>query len=651
MTSIRIRRTPLNQALAQARLASCACLASWALLASSQAGAVMLDLGTFPGATGSVQAQAISGDGQVVVGRANGSSIYLYRWSAGQGFTQIGAALSSPFGWAYGVNQNGSVVVGASPIGTGGNVRAFRWTQAGLTDLGTLGGLYSLAYGVSDSGDVVVGYSLNSTGQTQAFRWEGGTMQGLNAAAGDTASIAYGVSGDGQVIVGQSGSDPVFWSAGNSVTVIGTNGWANAANQDGSVVVGKQASSAFRWTDATGIQNLGTLGGSTSEAKGVNADGSVVVGSAKQADGNDRAFRWTDATGMTNLGVLTGAQTSSANGVSDDGHVVVGTSGQRAFIWSDRSGGIQDLAHLQHSQLSSAETLEHLTAAQNRRLRELGHEQCLPEGEHTRCLSAGLSGYTGEADHHGTQQIGQLAAGWRTSDQVAVGVNANLGRADLNTEAALQDRAYGLALWAAYHQQPHELGWSASASVAAGRSQNHFERGVGLQDVQHAKSHTRMNSTAVRLAVGYGLHAGASVITPELALSHARTEHDGFTERNVAFPLTLEHAGSRETFATVGLHSATPLSPKANLHLGVAVDALLKEQTDAIEGHSAVPGLQHFHLHSDVEKRRWVPIATLGYSYTLSQNAQISGQVQAEASTYEHQQPVYGLGVNYHYSF
>jgi probable HAF family extracellular repeat protein len=152
------------------------------------------------------------------------------------------------------------VVVGRA-ANAAGQRRAFRWTAAaGMEDLGTLGGRESEASGVSADGSVVVGWADNAAGQQRAFRW--------TAAAGK-------------------------WRA-------------------------------FRWTAARRMQDLGTLGGRESEAHGVSADGSVVVGSAHNAAGQRHAFRWTAAGGMQNLGTLPGGCCSSAWGVSADGSVVVG---------------------------------------------------------------------------------------------------------------------------------------------------------------------------------------------------------------------------------------------------------------------------------------------------------------------------------------
>jgi probable HAF family extracellular repeat protein len=94
------------------------------------------------------------------------------------------------------------------------------------------------------------------------------------------------------------------------------------------------------------MQDLGTLGGNSSTAYSVSADGSVVVGRAESATGQARAFRWTAAGGMQDLGTL-GGRDSTANGVSADGSVVVGWAGNAiglssAFRWTANSG-MEDL--------------------------------------------------------------------------------------------------------------------------------------------------------------------------------------------------------------------------------------------------------------------------------------------------------------------
>jgi len=129
----------------------------------------------------------------------------------------------------------------------------------------------------------------------------------------------------------------------------GSFSFARGVNADGTVVVGPSndasgLSQAFRWAAASGMVGLGFLpGGNVSDAHGVNADGTVVVGSSIDASGHSQAFRWTAKRGMVGLGFLPGALGSSANGVNADGTVVVGSSidasgpGQ-AFRWTAATG-------------------------------------------------------------------------------------------------------------------------------------------------------------------------------------------------------------------------------------------------------------------------------------------------------------------------
>ena len=119
----------------------------------------------------------------------------------------------------------------------------------------------------------------------------------------------------------------------------GSSSGASGVNANGTVVVGSAIDAsfhgqAFRWTAASGMVRLGFLpGGNFSDANGVNADGTVVVGQAIDASGQPQAFRWTRATRMQSVLTLllaakvvtmAGWQLTSANGVSADGTVIVG---------------------------------------------------------------------------------------------------------------------------------------------------------------------------------------------------------------------------------------------------------------------------------------------------------------------------------------
>ncbi len=215
-------------------------------------------------------------------------------------------------------------MVGSSS-GANGN-EAFRWTQAtGMVGLGDLPGGISSSYatGISADGSIVVGWgssaSSGGTGRTEAFRWTQATgMVGLGDLPGGIfSSYATGISADGSIVVG----------------------WGSSASSGGT-----GRTEAFRWAQATGMVGLGDLPGGLfySDASGVSADGSVVVGVSEGANGWE-AFRWTQATGMVGLGDLAGGSFDSAAwGVSADGSVVVGdgnsANGQEAFIWNSTQG-------------------------------------------------------------------------------------------------------------------------------------------------------------------------------------------------------------------------------------------------------------------------------------------------------------------------
>jgi len=246
-------------------------------------------------------------------------------------FKPLGDLPGGGFGsGATGVSDDGTVVVGNGSPASGGG--AFRWTAAtGPVALNGLPGRNS-AEAVSADGATVVGwFQAVSLGRIEAFHWNTVTgALGLGDLIGDAyQSQSFGVSADGSVVVG-------------TATASGA--------QPGQ---GTRHLEAFRWTAATGMAGLGDLQGGNywSDAGGVSADGSVVVGWSYNASFENEATRWTAADGMVALGYLPKLEFPGAGAadVSDDGSVVVGNSGTdtgtEAFRWTS-GGGMMGLGYL-----------------------------------------------------------------------------------------------------------------------------------------------------------------------------------------------------------------------------------------------------------------------------------------------------------------
>ena len=180
---------------------------------------VMTDLGTLGGA--SSKAYGINNAGHIVGTadyRAGVNGEYGIAFSLQGGVMQgLGTLPGSPEYWrsiAYAVNALGQVV-GFSSVGDVGPTEypshAFMYQDEALTDLGTLGGLYSAARAINEAGLIVGRASTTldpaNIGHTipHAFLYVGGMMIDLGS-LGDqyTGSEALDVNNLGQV-VGWSG--------------------------------------------------------------------------------------------------------------------------------------------------------------------------------------------------------------------------------------------------------------------------------------------------------------------------------------------------------------------------------------------------------------------------------------------------------------
>jgi probable HAF family extracellular repeat protein len=210
---------------------------------------------------------------------------------------------------AYDLGANGFTVIGSTFDG-----EAFYWMPS--SGVVRLGGTQGIA--VSRDGRTIVGNALDASGKENAAIWLGGEEWRLlgsfhpNALPCDhLLSASFGASDDGRVIVGL--------------------GWD-----------GCRFARAFRWEESTGMVDLGsTVEGRSSRANNVSGDGRVVIGWQEDQFGFRQGARWVD--GRQEL--LTGPNgiVGEARGINTDGSVIVGQNCQpgvqMGWMWR-RDGGV-----------------------------------------------------------------------------------------------------------------------------------------------------------------------------------------------------------------------------------------------------------------------------------------------------------------------
>lgn len=277
----------------------------------------MTYLGDLPGGTIQSVAQGVSADGSVIVGySASSTARDAFRWTAAEGMTALAQpildGLPATFIEATDVSADGRIIVGYAER-NGVLPRAVRWVD-GVPQLFAPLFSYSQAYGISDDGEVIVGQARMATGVTMAFRWTEAT--GLvslgNPPSGDPTSIAYEACGNGETVVGiaNSGNRLLFrWTEGEGMTDIGglpdgTAGLALDCTPNGRAIVGEAVAPGPRramiWGEYQGMRDLqqvlvslgvqDAVSWSEMTARGISADGTVIVGNGRRADGRRESW-------------------------------------------------------------------------------------------------------------------------------------------------------------------------------------------------------------------------------------------------------------------------------------------------------------------------------------------------------------------------
>ncbi len=215
-----------------------------------------------------------------------------------------------------GINEKGEVVGMYFPQGTGGDSRAFYWSESGgFVTIAPPGDGRSAAYAINESG-VVTGFA-DFDRRIHAFSWTAaGDIVDLGTAPLRFSSQGFAINDAGSIVCEV---DHHAWLLDGEWIDVGSfqgefGGSAPLAINNSGAVVGSSDSMEgdarpFLWTREAGIRDLGSFG-SESDNGGIAFDineSGVVVGYSSY-DRNTptprHAFRWEDGV-MTDLGTHT----------------------------------------------------------------------------------------------------------------------------------------------------------------------------------------------------------------------------------------------------------------------------------------------------------------------------------------------------------
>ncbi|MDI1238050.1 MAG: autotransporter domain-containing protein [Polaromonas sp.] len=590
---------------------------------------------------------AISADGSTVGGRTD-SPDDLSLASTGMAGASMAplSGLDTERGSVLGLSADGRVAVGAALISN--QWRAFRWTSAGLVNLGTLGvGGTSEARAVSGDGNVVVGEAVLSSGAKRAVLWaQDNTIRNLAAGLPAGDSSAAGVSHDGSVVVGVKTRGTVThafrWTAAGGMVDLGSllggpnadpYSEASGVSADGGVVVGvSQASSslpgtarhAFHWTPSEGMKDIGTLGGRDSEARAVSANGLVVVGRAENAARISQAFRWTEATGMQSVaGWLADAGVDSsrwnleeATATNADGSIVVGNGSRNSIEtgWLARvsplGSGVMQPANYSQSLQAVNPSLQHAQS-----LTRMG--MILWGSHHRPLLSYGA--LEGQNCFWATGDLGRYSAGRDSDESLAevglcrdfahgalrAGVGIGYGRQNQSLGEFGGNRIGGEHVMAELDYQV-PTGPQLSATAVRGNWRADVNRGyAGGSGTDFSRGSTAVRSTALRLRADWNdlWKAGAVALSPYVALTRTHTEIAGYTEVGGGFPARFEGQSHTALESRLGLGSTFAIDSVTSLRGTLELAHRFDGQGPAIKGQ--VLGLFSFEGAGSQIRRSW----------------------------------------------
>ena len=115
--------------------------------------------------------------------------------------------LGGAYGQVWGLNSRDQVIGDSSTADAPAacvyadlGCHAFLWERGIFRDLGTLGGTFSFPIVINEEGEVVGAANTSNDETVRAVRWRNGVIEDLGGVDGDPCSFAWGLNNRGQVV-------------------------------------------------------------------------------------------------------------------------------------------------------------------------------------------------------------------------------------------------------------------------------------------------------------------------------------------------------------------------------------------------------------------------------------------------------------------